>query len=261
MSESESIVSQESAVEQENDQSPAPPALESAGVTPVELASQKPQENSAEGQSATGDPRPTVPAKSAVGQSQSQIDNRKSETSASPASAAKWELSEYVRQLSVPQHKALSLLAQGITIREAAKQIGIARQTLYRWVQSEPRFRAAYNAWQEEQRESCRGGLLKCAEKAVARVATMVEHDHRLAFQVLKELGLFKPAQGSQHTNPEFVEHEIQIKDLRDEYRLRRLHLLELLKKGGLSLPEAKAYLEEKRRPSAPSEDPWDDDE
>ena len=72
--------------------------------------------------------------------------------------------------LTAEQQGALGMITQGISIREAGEQLGIHRATIYRWLKANPYFRAAYNAWQLEQQESCRAALLKAAEEAVVRV-------------------------------------------------------------------------------------------
>jgi transposase-like protein len=94
------------------------------------------------------------------------------------------------------QQRALALLSNGEPIRMAADKTGVNRGTVYRWIKAGAHFRAAYNAWQQEQRESCRLGLLKCAEQAVARIALRIQYDEDLAFKLAKELGLFKGGHG-----------------------------------------------------------------
>jgi hypothetical protein len=121
--------------------------------------------------------------------------------------------------LSAEQQRALTLLAAGKSIPEVANAVGVHRATVYRWITAEPYFRAAYNAWQLEQRESLRAVLLNSAENAVERVATMVKYDHKFAWKVAKELGMFRtPA--TLHTDPQQVEAEIEIERLEEQARL-----------------------------------------
>jgi hypothetical protein len=132
--------------------------------------------------------------------------------------------------LSAEQQRALALLAAGKSIPDVANAVGVHRATVYRWITAEPYFRAAYNAWQLEQRESLRAVLLNSAENAVERVATMVKYDHKFAWKVAKELGMFRTP-GALHTDPKQVEAEIEIERLEEISRLeQRRHS---------SLPEA----------------------
>ena len=71
---------------------------------------------------------------------------------------------ELAEGLPQEQRLALGLMTIGKPIREAAEMAGVNRGTVYRWIKSDPQFRAAYNAWQLEQRESCRVRLLSGAE-------------------------------------------------------------------------------------------------
>jgi uncharacterized protein YerC len=59
-----------------------------------------------------------------------------------------------IEGLGQTQELALAALRKGRTFRQAAQAAGVSRPTIYRWVQSDPHFRAAYNAWKQEQTES-----------------------------------------------------------------------------------------------------------
>jgi hypothetical protein len=119
------------------------------------------------------------------------------------------------------QERALLLLAEGKSIPKVAETVGVHRATVYRWITADPCFRAAYNAWQLEQRESFRAVLLNSAEKAVERVATMVDHDHQFAWKVAKELGMLRSPENL-YTDPRQVEREIEIERLEEEARLEQ---------------------------------------
>ena len=118
--------------------------------------------------------------------------------------------------LTDPQRRALGMITMGVSIRDAGEQLGIHRGTIYRWLKSDAYFRAAYNAWQLEQQESCRAALLKAAEKAVARVIQSIPIDPNLAWRMIKELGLvsrLKPLA----VKPSRVEMEIALEDHEEE--------------------------------------------
>jgi AcrR family transcriptional regulator len=138
------------------------------------------------------------------------------------------EIAPLEESLSAIQHKALALIADGQAIAETAKQIGVNRGTIYRWMRSDARFRAAYNGWQAEQRESCRAVMLQCGQLAAKKILGMVEYDWSLAWKVVKELGLFKDA-GNLTIDPQHVQQEIEIEQLVESNRLEQTKTRELL--------------------------------
>jgi hypothetical protein len=101
-------------------------------------------------------------------------------------------------RLSPVQQRALASITGGSTIKSAAEGAGISRAMLYNWIERDPDFRAAYNAWQRELRESARARLLKAAEVAVETVARRVACDERLAMQLINGLGLVRPGRQAQ---------------------------------------------------------------
>jgi hypothetical protein len=119
------------------------------------------------------------------------------------------------------QRLALAIMTAGKPIREAAEAVGVHRGTVYRWIKSDPQFRAAYNARQLEQRESCRARLLRGAEDAVGRILECVGSDSKLAFALAKELGFFK-APNSQAIDPKQAQHEIVLERWEEEAQLDR---------------------------------------
>lgn len=135
-------------------------------------------------------------------------------TMAPPARKVARRLSE---SLTDEQQRALGLITQGISIREAGEQLGIHRGTVYRWLKSDPYFRAAYNAWQLEQQESCRAALVKAAEKAVGRVIEAMSFDQSLAWRVIKELGIVSSRPKVLPVDPSRVELEIALERHEEE--------------------------------------------
>lgn len=123
--------------------------------------------------------------------------------------------------LTDEQQRALGMITVGVSIRDAGEQLGIHRGTIYRWLKANPYFRAAYNAWQLEQQESCRAALVKAAEEAVVRVIKSIPLDPNLAWRVIKEMGIlskFKPMP----VDPTRVEMEIALEDHEEESVLLR---------------------------------------
>ena len=104
----------------------------------------------------------------------------------------KQPLGPVIEGLTHRQQKAVALIGEGQSIKVVGQTIGADPGTVYRWIRSDAHFRAAYNACQLEQRESCRAALLKCAERAVTRITRGVDIDPDLAFKVVKEMGLLR---------------------------------------------------------------------
>lgn len=139
--------------------------------------------------------------------------------------------------LSDEQQRALGLITQGTSIADAGQQLGIHRGTIYRWLKADPYFRAAYNAWQLEQQESCRAALLKAAEKAVARVIEAIPIDQNLAWRVIKELGILSRPGNPLPVDPARVEMEIALEGHEEETWLLKRVNQELDLEGDLPAP------------------------
>jgi transposase len=123
------------------------------------------------------------------------------------------------QSLTPVQIEALAIIAEGKSIPEVATKIGVNRATVYRWMKTDKYFRAGYNAWQLELRESCRLQLYKSAQKAAAKIAVNVEYDKELAWKLIKELGIFGKPQ-SLSSDPDQIEREIEIEQLEEQARL-----------------------------------------
>jgi AcrR family transcriptional regulator len=110
-----------------------------------------------------------------------------------------------VTELARKQQTALAALRGGSGFPDAAQAAGVSRATVYRWVRSDPQFRAAYNEWQQAQAESARARLLGLADKAVDVVEKALGRlDQHVAVRMLKDLGaLRRPGRGA--TDPEAV--------------------------------------------------------
>lgn len=123
--------------------------------------------------------------------------------------------------LDVVQLAALGWLMEGKSIRAAAEEVGVSRDTLSRWIHRDVAFRAAYNAWRQEMIESTQARLLRTAETAAAAVhKAIADGDARLALSLLKHLDLTTGVTAGP-TDPQLVEGEIAI--LEEEQR-RQLH-------------------------------------
>ena len=111
--------------------------------------------------------------------------------------------------LSPQQRAALDKLLTGCNFTAAAHAAGVTRMTLYRWLHRDPKFQAAYNAWQQDALLNVRSRLLSMADSAVDTVGQAVQKDPRLAFNFLKSLGgLDLPTPGP--TDPHEVERQMR---------------------------------------------------
>ena len=78
-------------------------------------------------------------------------------------------------ELSADQSAALDLLLAGQTVTAAAAAVGVARETVSRWRNSDPAFMAAYNAALQSAYEAGQARLLDARGRAVERLAALVD--------------------------------------------------------------------------------------
>ncbi len=98
-----------------------------------------------------------------------------------------------IESLAVEQRAALELLLMGKSLTESAKSAGVARATVYRWIKSDPVFRARYNEWHDLLHESSRSRLLSLTDKATDAVEKALEAgDAKAALQLLKGMGMLR---------------------------------------------------------------------
>ncbi len=117
--------------------------------------------------------------------------------------------------LSPPQRIAIEKMTSGDTLIDAADAAGVSRMTLYRWLKQDPRFAAAYNAWQQDVLATARGRLLALTDTAVTTVGNaMRSGDARAALVVLKAMGIMeRPTPGP--TEPDDVRRAQKIEEAR----------------------------------------------
>jgi DNA-directed RNA polymerase specialized sigma24 family protein len=138
--------------------------------------------------------------------------------------------------LAVEQQTALELLLLGKSVAETAKTAGVGRSTVHRWLKHDPAFRAAYNEWHDQLKESSRSRLLMLTDKATDALEKALEAgDARAALQLLKGMGLIKD-QPAGPTEPEEVKKVMEIEKERRKIELRKA-------KGKLSNDAATADL------------------
>jgi hypothetical protein len=139
-------------------------------------------------------------------------------------------------ELSQSQRIAIRMMLSGESLAMSASAAGVTRMTLYRWLNYDAHFRAAYNAWQHDAIVGAQTKLLALTDRAVNTVAGAVENNPQLAFQLLKSLGMTKtPVPGS--TDPEEIQTVMEIERREGDARLgKRLKDAVLSELDGLSI-------------------------
>ena len=81
-------------------------------------------------------------------------------------------------------------LIGGGSLGEAAQFAGVTRQTISRWLRSDPDFSAVYDAWKLESSQMLEGRLIAAGESAMDNLlnAVRVGHDVRASQFVLRAL-------------------------------------------------------------------------
>jgi hypothetical protein len=130
--------------------------------------------------------------------------------------------------LSPRQLKVLGKLFQGTTISAAAKDVGISRETVHRWMRNDWNFQAAINRRKRNLLEELDVRLIKIANKASRVIEdsfSPYEDPHEsLALEILKDMGLLngkRPDIGAD--DPETLRKENELKDL--EMKVARQNL------------------------------------
>jgi len=97
------------------------------------------------------------------------------------------------KPLTTKQQAALELLVAGRSVAETAREVGVGRTTMFRWLKSDAHFQAAYNRWQHEVHSSCCSRLLALTDKAVDVIdMSLTTNDARIAMQLLRGMGMIK---------------------------------------------------------------------
>ena len=108
------------------------------------------------------------------------------------------------------QRTAIEKMLSGHTLVASATAAGVTRMTLYRWLHHDPKFQAAYNAWQLDAITGAQTKLLAMTNTAVNTVGQAIRTDAKVAITLLKSVGaLDRPRPGS--TDPEEVKTLMEI--------------------------------------------------
>jgi len=96
-----------------------------------------------------------------------------------------------VKDLKPEQARALALLLAGNSVSDIAREVGVHRATLHKWMKHHAGFAAAYNQWHGQMREAAQSRLMMMAEKAADSLEKALEAgDGRLAMRYFEKMGL-----------------------------------------------------------------------
>ncbi len=118
-------------------------------------------------------------------------------------------------ELSAEQAAALDLLLAGQTITAAAAAVGVARETVSRWRNSDPAFMGAYNAALQSAYDATTARLLDARGKALDRLAALVDSEDEAtalkAAAALLRVGVERP---TGYTNPAYLDRSRAFSDI-----------------------------------------------
>jgi hypothetical protein len=146
-------------------------------------------------------------------------------------------------ELGSAQQMALAALRSGQSFARAAEGAGVHRATVFRWVNTDPRFAAAYNAWKGELAASAQVRLLKLADKAVDVVEKALERgNEKVAMKMLRHLAVLRrPRVGT--TDAEALAVEMDLRERQRDLGHAQGMAKFILDKAGFTPADQKAYL------------------
>lgn len=154
-----------------------------------------------------------------------------------------------VVRANTAQETALAALRAGSSFATAAREAGVNRATVYRWVQRDPGFRAAYNAWRGELAESANARLLKMTERAVELIGEALEKgDRQIAFKMLRQMGMLRPRRRGT-TDEQVLTLQMDLKQRRELQRAEGNMFDYLLEKMGVPPRERKRVVSGRAAP------------
>lgn len=110
-------------------------------------------------------------------------------------------------ELTPDQAAALDLLLSGQTITAAAAAVGVARETVSRWRNSDPAFQAAYNAVLQSAHDAMSKKLLDARARAIDTLAGLLDSDDQAtALKAAAALLRVEVDRPKGYTNPTAIE-------------------------------------------------------
>ena len=127
-----------------------------------------------------------------------------------------------VKDLKPEQARALALLLAGCSVSDIAREVGVHRMTIHKWMKGHAGFAAAYNQWHGQMRDAAKSRLLMMAEKAADSLEKALEAgDGRLAMRYFEKMGLVNPSKGGA-TDVESIKKDREIARKRKAMKQRK---------------------------------------
>src|ERR1700722_10537908 len=116
-----------------------------------------------------------------------------------------------VKDLKPEQARALALLLAGCSVSDIAREVGVHRMTIHKWMKGHAGFAAAYNQWHGQMRDAAQSRLMMMAEKAADSLEKALEAgDGRLAMRYFEKMGLVTQSKG-EATDVESIKKDREI--------------------------------------------------
>ena len=140
------------------------------------------------------------------------------------------EASLLASELSRPQQLVLQQMTMGAGIKQASETTGVPRRTVSRWVNENPKFIAALNAWKVEQLESGRASAMAMTDDIIGALRNGVQQgDTNIAFRMALKMGMLTTTPGPIDAGEVERRRRIRGAQVRDELsQAEHLHNLDL---------------------------------
>jgi len=150
---------------------------------------------------------------------------------------------EYIEgQLDDDQHAVLDRLKETKNMTKAAEDAGVNRSAVYRWLESDPFFIAAHNAWLAERDAAADLHLTALEDIALQSLEKALANDPKLAYKFLKDRGVTrKQKRGA--TDPGLVYQQLTADIAAQSPVTSPRALTELLTQAGLSRDQQRKLL------------------
>ncbi len=125
-------------------------------------------------------------------------------------------------ELTASQEIAMGKLLAGSTDAEAGEAAGRTRETVCRWRNHNPAFRAEFNRRQRERRERLRVRLNSLGDKALDKVESELETDAKLAWKLLEALDVTSPVSPGCE-DPDVLDLESKFEPFEKEREMKKI--------------------------------------
>ena len=153
-------------------------------------------------------------------------------------------------ELGYDQQRVLQEMGSGSSITEASKTTGVSCRTISRWLNENPKFIAAYNAWKAERLEAGHASALAMTDDIMGNLRNALKRgDEKISLRMALHMGMLKVSKPGSTDAEELRRQQAVSKAKRDkelweeEFELGLRALGSLNKDGIIWTKEAKARL------------------